>query len=334
MAVEILTITLGDDSEKIKADDYITGDRDDTQIVTFVDGGDVGDAGTIVLEFFGKDTPTESGEGPGGNDFFFIDLAGFDDDFDIEVKSMDESDRFRFTNYDRYTVSGTVYTINYTGSDGLPHVMTIDAESQNGTGVISVVMCFVKGTGILTPDGEKPVETLCDGDSVICGDGAHRRIKWIGGREVHADELARSPDLRPVVIRAGAIDENCPTKDLGLSPQHRVLLTDWKAELLFGEDEVLVSAQSLTNDMSVVTDYACQEVTYFHILLDSHQTVFANGLECETLMPAEMSQTALTPEAREEIALLFPELVGDLSNYGQMYRQALKPHEAEALVAF
>ena len=332
MAIESLTVRLGGSSgAKIKGKDLIKGSVNDNQIVTVVDNGNI--ASTVTFEFWGMGRPTESGAGAGGDDKFYFDLSGFNDDFTILVKSFDELDYFIFTNFDSYSQSGTVTTITYTGSDGRSHTIRIDANSQNGTGVVSVIPCFARGTAILTDDGERPVEALCAGDRVICGDGQAREIRWVGGRILDADTLRNHPEALPILFCENSLGEGLPSRNLRLSPQHRVLLSDWRAELLFGEPEVLVSAKSMINDRDIRPEYDCTSVEYFHILLDSHDTVFANGVACESLMPAEMANHALSPEARNEIFLIFPELVGDLGRYGPTCKRVLRAYEACALNA-
>lgn len=332
MAIESLTVGLGGGSgTKIKGKDLISGDKNDNQIVTLVDNGNI--SGTLTFEFWGKDAPTESGAGAGGDDQFHFDLSGFDDDFSIKIKSFDSLDCFIFTNFDSFSQSGTVTTINYTGSDGLSHTITIDANSANGTGVACVIPCFARGTQILTDKGERTVEALCAGDKVICVDGQAREIRWVGGREMDAATLNEHPEARPIRFRQGSLGKGLPNRDLRLSPQHRILLDDWRAELLFGEQEVLVSAKALINDKDIQPEYNCISVEYFHILLDSHDTIFANGVASETLMPAEMANYALSPEARDEILLIFPELVGDLGLYGATCKPALRAYEARTLFA-
>ena len=328
MAVEVLTVTLGQ-TRKIKGKDLISGDEDDNQIVTVLDGGDL--RNSYVFEFWGKGTPTEPGAGPGGDDEFHFDLSGFDDDFSISIKSFDEGDCFSFTNFDSYSVVGNTYTFQYTGSDGQPHTVSIDAESTNGTGVACVMVCFVRGSRIRTPAGPMAVEDLNAGDQVICGDGQSREIRWVGGRKLSDADLMAHPDLKPVRFGRNAIAPGQPDAPLFLSPQHRVLLRDWRAELLFGDNEVLAAAKSLVNDTDIRVQEPCGDVEYFHILLDGHHTVFANGVECETLMPAELMRNALPAKARDEIAHIFPDLVGNLASFGQLYRRALKPFEVNAL---
>lgn len=332
MAIEVLTVTLGADvtGDKIKGSDLISGDKDDNQVVTIEDGGNL--SGNYVFEFWGKDGPTEDGAGAGGDDQYNIDLSGFDDDFTMTVKSMDPGDCFEFTGFDSYTTVGNVWTFEYTGTDGQAHTVSIDVESANGTGVASVVVCFVRGSRILTAVGERPIEQLQSGDQLICGDGIHRPIRWIGSLHLDHAQLSAHPELRPIRLAPDSLAPGCPQGELFLSPQHRVLLSDWRAEVLFGEDEVLVTVASLENDGSIRAVQTCREVDYFHILLDGHHTVWANGVECETLMPAEMAQTALSGTARDEICQIFPQIVTDLSSFGRLCHPVLKPFETLALL--
>lgn len=341
MATDVLTIYL-QENDPVSGKDYVA-DEDNNQVVTFLPDGDDMEGGNYTIQFFGKDSPTEPGAGPGGDDIFNMDLSLFEDDFSFTVKSMDAGDIFDITGWDSVDIVGTVYTFTYTGTDGLEHTFTIDAQSTNGEDGVDVVqvlhkgndvalVCFTRGTLIKTEHGALPIEGLHEGDLVLCGDGVLRPIRWIGSRKLDKDDLARKPEWKPVIIQAGALGEGMPTRDLSLSPQHNVLIRDWRAELMFGDNEVLVPAKHLTNDMSIRQDTECEEVEYFHILLDEHHTVLAEDLECETLFAAALRSGALSPEARAEICGIFPELVANLETYGDSYRMTLRRFEADALM--
>ncbi len=332
MATETLTISLGvdDDQTKVGGKDFVT-DENDTQIVTITDGGELGDEGEYIFEFWGKDAANNDGEGPGGDDIFKIDLSTFNDTFSIAVKSMDPGDQFWVGNYDTWTTVGYIHTFTYTGSDGGTYTLTIDAESRNwGAPYVATVVCFTETAVISTPDGPRPITELVEGDLVLCGDGEARPVRWIGERHLDEAALSDAPELCPIVIPAGSVGPNLPSADLELSPQHRVLMGGWRMELMFGMSEALLPAKSLTELPGVAQRGAEGGVTYYHILLDDHQTVQANGLDCETLMPAEVAQTGLGTEARSEIFKIFPELVGNLSAYGDLCATALTVTEARA----
>lgn len=327
MAVEHLVVDLfADGDEDISGSDYYTGVESDSHIVTVVDGGNL--SGTYEFDHWGEEDAPDA-----GMDEFHIDLSGFDDDFVIGVDSMDSDDKFVITGFDSYVVVGDVWSFSYTGTDGFVHTIAIDTASAHDDTHVSVVVCFARGSRILTPKGERPVETLCEGDLVVCGDGLQRPVRWAGSRVLGRGALAVRPELRPVRLKKDALGPDAPARDLLLSPQHRVLLRDWRAEVLFGEPAVFVPVVALVNDSTVRQEPAGSGVEYFHLLLDGHHTVFADGLECETLMPAEMAAGALNGAARDEICAIFPDLAADLASFGPLRHPAAKPSEARALLS-
>lgn len=191
------------------------------------------------------------------------------------------------------------------GSSGQP---PLDA------GNVSFPICFVAGTLIDTPDGRRPVETLEAGVPVLTRDHGARPLRWIGTTRIGAARLAASPALAPVRIRAGAFGPGLPDRDTYLSQQHRLLVSGWRAELLFGESEMLVAARHLVDGDRVMLATAGTDVTYVHLLFDDHEVVFANGLEAESFLPGPQAILALEAPLRAEILTLFPELgEGDLS---------------------
>ena len=129
-------------------------------------------------------------------------------------------------------------------------------------------VCFTRGTLIKTDQGERPIEELAAGDMVLTMDHGYQPIRWIG-----SSKRAATGDLAPILIRKGALGND---RDLRVSPQHRMLLQGWQAELLFGELEVLATAKSLLNDHSILRDEG-GEVEYFHMLFDTHEIIYAEG---------------------------------------------------------
>ncbi|MDK8874275.1 Hint domain-containing protein [Paracoccus sp. SSJ] len=170
------------------------------------------------------------------------------------------------------------------------------------------VLCFLRGTLIKTADGEVPVEQLEPGTKVMTLDHGCKALRWIGKRVLSAEELAAQPKLRPIRIRAEALGERLPERDLIVSPQHRVLLRSVVARRMVGEAEVLLAARHLIglDGIEVVEDM--QEVEYWHFMFDRHEVVFSNGAPTESLFTGPEAMKALGPEARHEILTLFPQL--------------------------
>lgn len=147
-----------------------------------------------------------------------------------------------------------------------------DAGSQWDL-VAGAPVCFMAGTMIMTTQGEVCVEALKAGDLVLTSDGREAPVRWIGICTV----LRRFADpfkALPIQIRAGALDENVPSRDLYLSPDHAVLL-----------DGHLVHAGALVNGVSVVRDVSApEEFKYYHVELEDHSLILASGVAAETFV--------------------------------------------------
>ena len=170
------------------------------------------------------------------------------------------------------------------------------------------VPCFVAGTLIDTETGPRPVETLRRGDRVMTGDAGAQPILWAGGRALGLPELLSQPELNPYRIAAGALGPGVPTRDLWLSPQHRVLLRSRVAARMFGTRDVLVAVKKLAGCPGI-TPQTVKKVSYHHVLLAAHHVLRANGAPCESLYLGPQARKMLDPAALREIALLFPGLV-------------------------
>ncbi|PWE32283.1 hypothetical protein DDZ14_11175 [Maritimibacter sp. 55A14] len=172
------------------------------------------------------------------------------------------------------------------------------------------VVCFAGGALIETDGGHRRVEDLAVGDMLRTRDNGMQPLRWIGRRDLDRATLDACSDLRPVRVRRDAFGPGRPFADLCLSPQHRIFLDDWRAELLFGEPELLVAVKHLRNDRVVVTDHAAPGVSYFHLLLDRHEVIYSNGLESESLHLGDMAQDAIGGDTLDEVLRLFPEAAG------------------------
>ncbi len=133
-----------------------------------------------------------------------------------------------------------------------------------------VMPCFARGTGILSPHGYRPVESLRPNDPVITANGERRPVRWIGWRTLDlGPDAARQ--ARPILVLPHAFGPGRPSRMLRLSPSHCVLA-----------DGVLIPITHLVNGATVRREAAAQAVTYFHVELDRHDILLAEGLECES----------------------------------------------------
>ncbi len=316
----------------VEGDDNIDGGAGDDNI--FGNGGDdtiIGGTGADTIDGgTGDDTITfaegDTVVGGDGDDLFILADYGEATNGTITITGGEGGE----TNGDelRLGTLADLSTLTYTNTDdaagGLSGSVTLDDGTILNFNEIENIICFAGGTNILTPQGERKIETLKKGDPVLTRDHGIQRIKWIGTRTVPA--VGR---FAPIAIKKNVLGAQ---RELLVSPQHRMLFTGYQAELLFGASEILVSAKHLVDGQDVTIREGGM-VTYIHMMFEQHEIVFAEGAASESFHPGDVGLSAITDPAREELFELFPELRSAPESYGDTARKCLKKHEASLLIA-
>ena len=139
--------------------------------------------------------------------------------------------------------------------------------------VVAIVACYVAGTRIATPAGEVSVEDLTLEDSVVTASGKRRPIKWIGRRSYAGRFLEANSGIWPVRFNAGSLGKGVPHRDLLVSPEHAMFL-----------DGLLIPAHCLVNGSTIVQERGLERVDYYHVELDSHDILLAEGAAAESFV--------------------------------------------------
>ena len=152
--------------------------------------------------------------------------------------------------------------------------------------------CFLRGTRISTVAGERRVEVLAIGDLVPTVFGGTRPIQWIGRfRRVRSDPAKPWAKMaRPVRIARSALAPNVPSSDLYVTQGHALLF-----------DDLLIPAASLING-TTISLYAAEEhdeLEFFHIKLETHDVIYAEGAPCETLLRVDETMSNFADYVRE-----------------------------------
>ncbi|MCH4022381.1 MAG: Hint domain-containing protein [Acetobacter sp.] len=159
--------------------------------------------------------------------------------------------------------AGEHFVLSDDGSGGT--VATL--EPDDGT------PCFCRGTLIETERGEIAVEDLAIGDRVRTASGTLRPIRWIGHRSYSGPFVRGNRNVLPIVIRAGALGDGLPRRDLSVSPLHAMAL-----------EGVLIPAVCLINGVSILQAERINQVSYFHVELDTHDILLAEGAPSESFV--------------------------------------------------
>jgi hypothetical protein len=162
-----------------------------------------------------------------------------------------------------------------TGKDVKYYLFT-DSEASGlilTTTKAPTTICFLPGTQIATPQGEVDVESLRRGDLVETADGRAVPVRWVG-RQTISTLFADPLRVLPICIKAGALAENVPSRDLYVSPDHAILI-----------DDILVHASALVNGTSIVRAPApARTFIYYHVELADHSLLLADNVPAESFI--------------------------------------------------
>ncbi len=169
-----------------------------------------------------------------------------------------------------YGVAGTqILTIDPSTGSVTPTLNYSGQGLVGANGMTDIIPCFCRGTQILTEAGEVAVEDLRPGDRVVTLSGTCKPIRWIGmGRDLvtPANKLAR-----PIIVRQGALSDGVPHRDLYLTHGHALYL-----------DGVLIPVEHLVNHHTILWDERAQVVEYYHVELEDHDVLLAEGALAES----------------------------------------------------
>ncbi len=327
--------------------DVIYG-QDDDDLLYGDDGNDTIDGGIDEDSIYG-------GEGDdsliGGQGDDLIDGGAGDD----KMEGGDDRDTFVNVNagdvvdggeggndYDTLDLTGAAPTggsLNVTYDASNPENGVVEFFDDHGvsTGTMeffnieNVIPCFTPGTLIATPKGERRVEELQVGDRVITRDNGIQEIRWTGAKPISWQELNSSNHLKPILISAGSLGNGLPERDMLVSPNHRVLVSNDRTALYFDEREVLVAAKHLVDNKGIF-QVETRGTTYIHFMFDNHEVVLSDGAWTESFQPGDYSLKGIGNAQRNEIFELFPELETreGLEDFSAA-RRTLKKHEAALL---
>ncbi|WP_127562482.1 Hint domain-containing protein [Nioella ostreopsis] len=136
-------------------------------------------------------------------------------------------------------------------------------------------LCFLAGTAIATPTGERAVEMLAIGDDIVTSDGRTVAVKFVLLQTV-LPMFDPAERLMPVCVREGALGNGVPHTDLKVTADHAVLI-----------DGVLCHAGALVNG-TTITRVPMSEMgesyIVYHIETEEHEIILANGAQAETFI--------------------------------------------------
>jgi len=164
-----------------------------------------------------------------------------------------------------------------------------------------VCLAFARGTRLTLQDGSlKPVEDLTSNDALLSRDGLPSGVVGVLSEIVPA--IGRTTR---VVIRAGAFSNE---SELVVSAAHRLFVPARRSELTANGPDRMEPAFKLVNGLTITAE-AGGSAEYFHVLLDRHEVIYAEGIPCESFLLDATSRAGLSETLAAQVAQCAPRLI-------------------------
>ena len=154
--------------------------------------------------------------------------------------------------------------------------------------------CLLAGTRILTAHGEQLIENLQEGEQIKTHEGALKTIKWLCIQTINIKHPVNPLRRNPVCIKKGSLGHDFPKSDLYTSPGHAMFV-----------DGLLINAGALVNGVNIISTQPIEDFKYYHIELDSHELIIAEGCPTESYLPQHEKRSDY--DNAEEFNARYPE---------------------------
>ncbi|PHI96288.1 hypothetical protein BG621_04845 [Parasaccharibacter apium] len=154
-------------------------------------------------------------------------------------------------------------------------------DDGQGNTVLIYEKCFLAGSMIRTPTGNKAVERLRKGELICIYQNGHEETRTITAviqRRARVN-TSQPEDLAgwSVIIAKDAFGPGLPEQDLSVTPEH-----------CFYFDGHFVPARMLINGASIRYDHSQVEYDYYHIKTDPHSIIWANNVLTESWLDTDL----------------------------------------------
>lgn len=148
-----------------------------------------------------------------------------------------------------------------------------DLKANVVNGEYVVTLCFYPGTRLAAEHGEIEVQDITEGTMLRTVTGALLPVRWLGWTDISL-RFADKQRALPIRIKAGALADGVPSRDLLVSPDHAVFAGG-----------VLAQAGALVNGTSIIRETGVPEnFRYYHVELATHELLLAENCPAESFV--------------------------------------------------
>lgn len=151
----------------------------------------------------------------------------------------------------------------------MAHLAQAQFTVENGAQQIFSEAGLALGTPVLTLDGDLPVEFILPGDRVVTRNGMRRVVQV---------EVTRVENARVVAISRNSMGVGRPAEEMLVTPSQPILIHDWRAKALYGQDEAFIPAARLCDGEFIRADIM-PEMRFVTLRFEGPEVIYAGGME-------------------------------------------------------
>lgn len=135
-------------------------------------------------------------------------------------------------------------------------------EAANVTGLLG-------NCNVLTMSGYKPIAELEAGERIITRNGLR----------VLRELSVTTHTFRAITVGKGTLGFSRPSATMMMAPDQEVMVRDWRAEVLFGRDAVIIPIARMVDGKYIAEQEEIKEHSVFELRFDSEEVFYADGVE-------------------------------------------------------
>ncbi|MEM9581887.1 MAG: Hint domain-containing protein [Pseudomonadota bacterium] len=133
---------------------------------------------------------------------------------------------------------------------------------------------------VLTMQGYVPIADLQIGDRIITRNG----LRVLRGLSV------KTQSFRAISVGKGTLGYSRPTTEMLLAPDQEVMVRDWRAEVLFGRDAVIIPIARMVDGKYIAEQAELKEHKVYELRFGSEEVFYADGVEIISKLTVAQTQ--------------------------------------------
>ena len=125
----------------------------------------------------------------------------------------------------------------------------------------------------------------------ICDLQAGDRVITRSGLRILRELRVTTQTFRAIAVGKGTLGYTRPSEDMLMAPDQEVIVRDWRAEILFGRNAVIMPIERMVDGKYIAQQEALTKHKVYELRFDREEVFFADGIEVITTLTTADTDT-------------------------------------------